>query len=157
MIANLLFGVVMAFSFTCADIKCDGPSIIKDISKQYEISVVEVASDDDYDRGGGFLSAYDERPTVATIKYGQEHGYIPQDISKYDGVVAVLDCWRAGQDAILTVGDEQFYVLVFDCAGKGDGGWNWMIRNSYLAEVGYYMRIKYPHIVGKYATIAYGP
>lgn len=157
MIANLLFGAVMAFNFACANIECNVPSIVKDINKQYEISVVEVASDDDYDRGGGFLSAYDENPTVGTIEYHQENGTIPHDLSKYDGLVAVIDCWRVGQDAILTVGDESFYVLVFDCAGKGDGGWDWMIRHSYLAEVDYYMRTKYPHIVGKYATIAYRP
>jgi hypothetical protein len=157
MIANFLFGVVVALGFACADIRCDLPSIIKDTSKQYEIGVVEVASDDDYDRSGGFLSAYDENPTVGTIEYGQKNGMIPRDLSKYDGLVAVIDCWRVGHDAILTVGDEQFYVLVFDCAGKGDGGWDWMIRYSYLAEVDYYMRTKYPHIVGKYATITYRP
>lgn len=157
MIVNLLFSAVAAFSFACASVDECAPRPEKDTNKQYEISVVEVADDSDYDRGGGFLSAYDETPTVATIEYDQENGFIPYDLSKYDGVVAVIDCFRVGQDAILTVGSEEFYVLVFDCAGKGDGGWNWMIRNAYLAEVGYYMRIKYPHIVGQYATIVYGP
>ncbi len=117
---------------------------------------IVIESNEWYDYGGGYLSAYGQQPTDGTIAYYQELGMIPQDLSDYDGVVAVFDCWRIGDTAVLTVGDEVFNVIVFDCAGVADGGQDWMINGGYLAEIGYYMWEKYPHIVGKYATIAYG-
>ena len=116
---------------------------------------IVIESDEWYDYDGGYLSAYGKMPTDGTIAYRQTEGTIPLDISEFDGVVAVLDCGRIGDVAMMTVGDEVFNVIVFDCAGLADGGWNWMIDGGYLAEIGYYMWEKYPHIIGKYATIAY--
>lgn len=103
----------------------------------------------------GFLSAYDENPTVGTIAYHQNLGNIPDDLTGYDGLIVVYDCSRIGQDALLTVGDETWETLVFDCAGEADGGQDWMTSNGYVAEIDYYMWQKYPHILGKYATVTY--
>lgn len=101
----------------------------------------------------GWLSAYDETPTVATIEYRQEAGEIPEDLSGYDGVIAVLNCDYIGKEAVLYSGEHRLDVIVFDCAGKSDGGYKWMIDNNIVAEVGYGIRVQYPDIVGSKATI----
>lgn len=103
----------------------------------------------------GYISAYDYNPTVGTINYRLDEGSIPAWYSLYDGVVAVQDCDRVGQSALLYVGDERFNVLVFDCAGIEDGGYAWMEDNNVLAEVGYFLRQASPHIVHSHARLVY--
>jgi hypothetical protein len=100
----------------------------------------------------GWLSAYNQNPTVATVKYRQGTGEIPADLSPYDGVIAVLDCGLVGEDAYLHTKGGTFYVMIFDCAGN-DGGYSWMIENSVVAEVDYFMWEEHPRIVGSWAQL----
>lgn len=122
----------------------------KDVAKE-TVANMPVYSDVD-----GYLSAYDKNPTVYTIQYRQEVGDIPRDLSKYDGVIAVLDCGKIGQEAVLAIGEKTLSVIVFDCAGQSDGGHAWMVENNIVAEVGWGIWQAHPHIVGKRATITYG-
>lgn len=122
----------------------------KDVAKE---TVVDISS---YSNVSGYLSAYDKNPTVYTIKYRQEIGDIPYDLSEYDGVITVLDCGRIGQEAVLAIGEKTLDVIVFDCAGQSDGGYAWMVENNIVAEVGWGIWQKYPDIVGKRATVTYG-
>lgn len=103
----------------------------------------------------GYLSRYDLVPTAATIQYRKDMGEIPHDLTPYDGVVAVYDCSRIGDEAVLEANGKEFDVMVFDCAGVADGGAAWMERNNIVAEIGYYMHEKNPDLLGSYATIAY--
>ncbi len=102
-------------------------------------------------QAAGWLSAYDKRPTDATLKY---HGL---NLRGVDGAVAVADCGRIGQRATLrtVVGDLQ--VVVFDCGGGADGGHAWMMRNNIVAEVDWYLWQRHPQLVGSWATLHYRP
>jgi hypothetical protein len=97
----------------------------------------------------GYISAYDRIPTLATIKYRINQGSIPRDLSAYDGMVAVVDCHRIGQEALLVTESATFHVLAFDCAGRTDGGYEWMIDNNVIVEVGWRLRQSHPEIVHK--------
>lgn len=101
----------------------------------------------------GYLSAYDQTPTDATIDYRINSGEIDNNLDKYDGVIAVLDCNHVGKDALLVVNDNHFLVKIFDCAGIEDGGASWMIDNNIVGEIGFYLRDTHPEIVHQYATL----
>lgn len=103
-------------------------------------------------RETGFLSAYDQAPTDATLAYRFGENV---DLSAYDGFVAVRDCGRIGETAELETIAGTFDVLIFDCAGGADGGLQWMIEGGYVAEIDYYLREAYPELVGSIATIRY--
>lgn len=103
----------------------------------------------------GWLSAYGQQPTDATIAYRQEIGDIPNNLSMYDGVIAVLDCGRIGEEALLRAEGVSLRVMVFDCAGDSDGGYEWMIENNIAAEVGYYLWQEHPHIVGSRGAVKF--
>ena len=109
----------------------------------------------------GFLSAYAQRPTDATIAYRQELGQIPQDISEFDVLLAVPNCDLIGHSGVLYIESQEmlwglgsielaeYSALVFDCAGEGkDTGHNWMIDNAIAAEVDYYFWVLHPEYVG---------
>lgn len=102
----------------------------------------------------GYLSAYDKTPTDATIAYRQKMGEIPHDLSGYDGVIAVRNCQHIGKRAKVTTDHGVLNMLVFDCAGKSDGGDKWMDDNNIVGEIGYYARMKYPEIVHQWADMA---
>ena len=110
----------------------------------------------------GFLSAYAERPTNATVVYRQELNQIPQDISQYDVILAVPNCDLIGHEGTLKVEPQEmlwglgrvegaeYSALVFDCAGAGDDiGHNWMIDNLIAAEVDYRFWMEHPEYIGK--------
>jgi len=104
----------------------------------------------------GWLSAYGHSPTVGTIEYRKSVGDLPQDITKYDGLIAVKDCGLVGKDATLYTASGKFHVKVFDCADRSgsDGTVSWMESNSIVAEVGYFLWDSYPEIVGAKAKVS---
>lgn len=99
----------------------------------------------------GFLSAYAELPTVATVEYRQEIGDLPHDISKYDVLIAVADCGLIGKEGVLHTIVGSLKAIVFDCAGN-DGTPSWMEENNIVAEIDYWTWQKYPELVGTPAT-----
>jgi hypothetical protein len=101
----------------------------------------------------GYLSAYAQFPTDATIEYRQELGQIPHDLSEFDAYIAVLDCSQIGETGNLYTDVGTLYVLVFDCAGIEDGGADWMIDNNYIAELDWYTWQEYPEIIGTNAIL----
>ena len=103
----------------------------------------------------GYLSGYDKEPTDGTISIRQEWGQLPHDVSHYDTLIAVLDCGRIGQEATLNTESGRLEALVFDCAGSEDGGVEWMTSGNYVAELDYYSRSRYPHLMGTKATLIY--
>jgi hypothetical protein len=103
----------------------------------------------------GFLSGYDKLPTDGTIQNRQNWGQIPSDLSKFDALIAVLDCNRIGETGTLHTNLGNFYILVFDCAGIADGGANWMIDGNYVAELDWYTRNSHPELIGTEATLVF--
>jgi len=100
----------------------------------------------------GYLSAYGQQPTDATIQYRQATNQIPPNLAQYDGVIAVADCSLIGQHAILHTPHADLDVIIFDCAGR-DGGLAWMLKHNILAEIDYYLWQKHPDIVHQKAAL----
>lgn len=86
----------------------------------------------------GFLSQYDETPTIYTIDHQQKAGLLPFDMSNYDGVVAVESCDLVGREGWLTAEGRTLRVIVFDCSGDIETSY-WMWEDNIIAEVGYYL------------------
>lgn len=123
------------------------PTVIKSYDKPKEPVVLE-----------GYLSAYNYAPTVGTIAYRQGTGEIPHNLSGFAGVIAVKDCGLVGKEATLIVENKEYPVVIFDCASRGnDGTREWMDRDNILAEIGYFLREKYPHLAHSYARLEYYP
>lgn len=102
----------------------------------------------------GYLSAYGQSPTDHTLQYRIDNGQVPPDsLTRYDGLVAVLDCALIGTEYILSTVSGDFSVIAFDCAGKDDGGHSWMIDNNIVAEIDWYLWQEHPEIVGQYAEL----
>lgn len=89
----------------------------------------------------GFLSAYGQLPTDATIAYRQELDQIPDDLSQFDTYIAVLDCTKIGATGELHTISGTLDIIVFDCAGTEDGGADWMIDGNYIAGLLHLARI----------------
>ena len=66
----------------------------------------------------GYLSAYAELPTVATLAYRQEIGDVPYDVSGYDVFIAVADCGLIGHEGTLYTNAGALRAIVMDCAGN---------------------------------------
>jgi hypothetical protein len=98
----------------------------------------------------GYVSAYNEQPTIHTLAYRRSVGDIPH--LKVDGYVATLSCDYVGKEAILETSVGNLNVVVFDCAGA-DGGHSWMRDNNMVVEIDYYLWRKYPDIVGEEARL----
>lgn len=102
----------------------------------------------------GWLSAYDQRPTDATIAYYQDVGMLPDDL--VGPLIAVYDCWRIGQTVTIHTYDGlTLEATIFDCAGAGDGGQDWMQRHNYVGELDYYTALMYPEYIGTWAKVKY--
>ncbi len=71
------------------------------------------------------------------IAYRQRVGQIPQDLSLYDGFIAVLEVDDIGRTYLLRpVTSPHWEVfLAVDCAGIADGGYAWMTNSGIIAEV----------------------
>jgi hypothetical protein len=80
----------------------------------------------------GWWSQYDQHPTDMMIAY---HGYEDEDV---DGFIAVPDCTRVGQYALIGVNEHVYYVRVFDCLSRHED-LGWWTRNNILGEIGYYI------------------
>lgn len=100
----------------------------------------------------GYLSAYGQAPTEGTIIARQQWGQLPQDMSPYDGVIALRDARFIGQVATLNVDGQIFNVIVFDCPGDSET-LAWMDENAILGEIGYDLASKHPEIIGRPATL----
>ena len=94
----------------------------------------------------GYLSAYSMWPTIRTIEIRQEWGQLPDDLSEYDIMISVPNCDLIGHEGTMYVSDQEYSVMVFDCAGEI--GHPWMIENMIAAELGYYSWMEYPELVG---------
>ena len=94
----------------------------------------------------GFLSAYAQRPTDGTIAIRQDWGQLPQNVEQYDVLLSVPNCGLIGREGTLTVNEQVYEALVFDCAGEW--GHNWMLQNLIAAEVDYYFWIDHPELIG---------
>lgn len=100
----------------------------------------------------GYLSGYNEAPTVGTVAYRQEIGDIPQNLSGYDVLIATADCGQIGKVGTLYTVVGPLNALVFDCGGD-DGGHHWMRVNNILAEIDWYTWVAHPELVGSAATL----
>jgi hypothetical protein len=85
--------------------------------------------------------------------YRQRTGEIPQDVSAYDGFIAVLECDDIGKEYWLRpVGSEAWtWVLAVDCASKSDrqsdvddrSGYEWMIDGALCCEIGHPLAVEW--------------
>jgi len=99
----------------------------------------------------GYFSHYEQSPTDGTIAFRQnESGELPDDLSRYAGVVAVADCSLIGDDAWIYLTDLRvpaeygfvwLPVKVFDCSGDMETS-SWMRKNNIIGELGYYLTMK---------------
>ena len=91
----------------------------------------------------GYVSGYDKLPTDATIEYRKNQGVeLP---NKYN--IAVLDCSDVGKTGAIIYDAKMIPVNIFDCAGKADGGYDWMQENNIVMEVGWYLWQDYPEMI----------
>lgn len=96
----------------------------------------------------GWLSQIAEVPTNATVAQQQEWGRLPEDMSMYDGVIAVADCDRIGHEAWLRISYDGVYesdwlrTIVHDCSGH-QSTTSWMARDNIIAEVGHGLALEH--------------
>lgn len=89
----------------------------------------------------GKLSAYQFNPWYGTVKWRQEHGQLPDDLSMYDAHVATDDCSTIGWTGMMHVYEsdvmvDSLSVIVFDCMGA-DAVYNWMDELGFAVEMDY--------------------
>lgn len=101
----------------------------------------------------GYLSGYTQGPTDGTTLYRQEIGDIPRDLSPFDTRIAVLDCSLIGSTGTLFTEAGRLRVVIFDCAGRSDGGNHWMKGNNILAEIDWYTWQFHPDLIGTKAVL----
>ena len=104
------------------------------------ISAIASPVCNDHQLNRQWLSQYAQAPTDGTIIYRQSVGDIPMDMSLYAGVIAVEDCSRIGQEAMINTKGQWFRTIVFDCLARNE--YNWMQANNIVAELGYYLARK---------------
>lgn len=115
-----------------------------------QVQPVKVSSSESI---SGFLSAYGQLPTDATLENRQRWDQIPNDLSRFDAYIAVLDCTKIGATGKLHTISGTLNIIVFDCAGIEDGGADWMVRNNYVAELDFYTWEKHPELIGTEAIL----
>jgi len=101
----------------------------------------------------GYLSGYNQGPTDGTTQYRQEIGDIPRDLTPFDSRIAVLDCSLIGRTGTLYTDAGPLKVVIFDCAGRSDGGNHWMRDNNILAELDWYTWQSHPYLMGTEAKL----
>lgn len=85
----------------------------------------------------GWASRYDPGvfETVISNRQNDLTSYsLPRNIYS-DRYIALADCSRIGDYVLIDFGDNTEIALVADCAGVGDGGLSWMIRNNIAGEL----------------------
>lgn len=103
-------------------------------------------------RETGFISAYNYRPTLGTLNYRAFHGQLPTDWPEYAGFIAVRDCSRIGEEAILSSPRGDLRVLVFDCAGKNATRW---LNDGFVAEIDAALRYEGGYPIGTVQTVTF--
>ncbi len=84
----------------------------------------------------GWWSQYGQMPTDDMIDY---HGYPPaSEDPEIDGYIAVLDCSRIGDRALISINDSVYRVRAFDCLGS-DGTLSWWTDNNIIGEIDFYL------------------
>lgn len=101
----------------------------------------------------GRASQYASGVMHRVTEYRQRHGQIAQDVSAYDGFIAVLECDDIGKEYWLRpAGSEAWdFVLAVDCASPYDqqsetdlrSGRAWMISENVCAEVDYETAVRW--------------
>jgi len=94
----------------------------------------------------GYLSGYAMWPTIRTIELRQEWDQLPDGLSEYDMMISVPNCDLIGHEGTMYVGEEEYSIIVFDCAGEM--GHKWMIENAIAAELGYHSWMEHTDLVG---------
>ena len=98
----------------------------------------------------GLWTFYHQNPTDGTIDYHQNVSEkLPQDLSDFDGVVAlVLGCRDVGKEAWIRITEPHIpvehwnrwkHVMVFDCGGDSESIENFFRPNNIIGELGYYL------------------
>ena len=88
----------------------------------------------------GWLSAYDQDPTMDTLYYRLDIGDVQLG---HDVYIAVSDCKRIGETGTMTIGESgPLSYQVFDCLGD-DIGHDWMTDRNIIAEIDYWAWKKY--------------
>lgn len=114
------------------------------------LALIPVCTRPDAVYASGFFSLYGQSPTDGTIDYHQNvDGRLPQDMSPYAGVIAVIDdCSLVGQDAWIRLTDyhtpieywnQWLSVKIFDCGGHQESIENFFKPNNIIGELGYYI------------------
>jgi len=87
----------------------------------------------------GIASQYAPGVMDEVITNRQKWEQIPQDVSNFDGYIAVQNSGDIGK--VFYIKPEGYdsweKFLAVDCAGIADGGKSWMLRNNILVEVDY--------------------
>lgn len=88
----------------------------------------------------GWLSAYDQEPTMDTIYYRLGNGDIQLGFDVY---IAVPNCKRIGETGTMIIGDSKpLTYQVFDCSGD-EATNDWMNGNNIIAEIDFWAWQKY--------------
>ena len=104
----------------------------------------------------GFVSAYDEVPSTATINFHIDLGLVTlEEVEEADMVIAIYSCSKVGDYVTVKAHGQEYRALVLDCAGDKDGGQAWMLRNGYVLEMFYATWQKFPELLGTYVEIEY--
>lgn len=85
----------------------------------------------------GYASQYAVGVMDRVIAYRQSVDEIPDDLSRYDGFVAVMHAADIGREYLIRPVDAHRWerFLAVDCAATNDGTRSWMTRNNVLVEV----------------------
>lgn len=94
----------------------------------------------------GFLSQYDQGPTDGTLYYRIHESKEVMDYD-YDGYLAVADCSRIGDEAILEIEYDDYdsgplWIAILDCAGHKSTT-DWFNEAGIIGEVDYYTALEH--------------
>jgi hypothetical protein len=114
---------------------------LKTIMMCLMLTIVELITCQPGEYQTGWASQYGNGGVMeATIEAQQDMGHIPQDLSGYDGFVAVLDCARVGDTVYMRPSNQAVWerFMVVDCACSCHPSTiAWMQDNNIIAEVDY--------------------
>ena len=78
--------------------------------------------------------------SVINVRQTRSTSYTPpQDLSKYDGFIAMESCSELGKEYYIKPNDPQYdfeLFLVVDCSGHSETT-QWMLHNNIIAEIDY--------------------
>lgn len=110
----------------------------------------------------GRASQYSPGVMQRVVAYRQSIGQLPEDVSMYDGFIAVRECGDIGNAYLIrpTGTEDWSLVLAADCASKNDSqsesdprsGYQWMVDGNFHAEIGHEMALRW-NCVGRIIDI----